>query len=288
MGPRRSAPGLTRRSLLRIATGVGAGFVVGEASYGALYERHHLELTRADLPCPGLPPALDGLRVGLITDTHYSAYTALPFIARAVALLQQQSPDLVVLGGDYVTRRNRTYIPDAATPFADLRAPHGVFGVLGNHDDDVEVPRVLRRRGVTVLRDARTRLTIRGETVDLLGVRYWTHRLDDIARIARGRAPFSILLAHDPRRLWEASALRIPLVLSGHTHGGQVSLPLIGALAAQKYPVAHGTRVDAETTLFVSRGVGTVLLPCRIDCPPEVAVLTLRPAAPGAAGGAHG
>jgi predicted MPP superfamily phosphohydrolase len=275
MGPRRSSRGITRRSLLGLATGVTAGLVVGKTSYGVLYERHHLAVTRAEVPCKGLPPALDGLRIGLITDTHYSAFTGLPFIEEAVSLLQREAPDLVVLGGDYVTHRQRAYIPDAATPFGALRAAHGVFGVLGNHDDDVEVPRVLQRQDVTMLRDARTRLRIRGEVVDLIGLRYWTRRFEAIAPLARGRAPFSILLAHDPRRLWEASALGLPLVLSGHTHGGQVSLPLLGPVAAHKFPVASGTRVDADTTLFVSRGVGTVLIPCRIDCPPEVAVVTL-------------
>ena len=267
---------LTRRTLLQLATGVAAGLVVGEAAYGGLYERHHLGLTRADLPLPALPGALDGVRIGLITDTHHSAYTSLAFIQRAVALLQHESPDLVVLGGDYVTLRQRAYVSDAAAPFAALRAPEGVFGVLGNHDEAAGVSRVLRAAGVSVLRDARTRLRIRGETVDLLGVDYWTRRPDEIAPLARGRAPFTILLAHDPRRLWEAAALRIPLVLSGHTHGGQVSLPIVGPVAAQKFPVAAGIRIEDETTLFVSRGVGTVLIPCRIGCPPEVALLTLR------------
>jgi predicted MPP superfamily phosphohydrolase len=244
MGVRPPSRGLlTRRTLLQLATGVAAGLVVGEAAYGGLYERHHLGLTREDLALPALPAALDGLRIGLITDTHHSAYTSLSFIDRAVALLQRESPDLIV---------------------------------LGNHDDTVGVPRVLRASGVSVLRNARTRLQIRGEAVDLLGVDYWTRRLDEIAPLARGRAPFTILLAHDPRRLWEAAALRIPLVLSGHTHGGQVSLPIVGPVAAQKFPVAAGVRVEAATTLFVSRGVGTVLIPCRVDCPPEVALLTLR------------
>jgi predicted MPP superfamily phosphohydrolase len=277
MGARPPFRGLlTRRTLLQLATGVAAGLVVGEAAYGGFYERHHLGLTREDLALPALPAALDGLRIGLITDTHHSAYTSLPFIDRAVALLQRESPDLIVLGGDYVTLRQRAYVPESATPFAALRAPAGVFGILGNHDDTVGVPRVLRASGVNVLRNARTRLRIRGEAVDLLGVDYWTRRLDEIAPLARGRAPFTILLAHDPRRLWEAAALRIPLVLSGHTHGGQVSLPLVGPVAAQKFPVAAGVRVEAATTLFVSRGVGTVLIPCRVDCPPEVALLTLR------------
>ncbi len=278
--PSRSARLVTRRSILRLATGVTAGLVVGGAAHGALYERHHLSVVRADLPCRDLPPGLDGLRVGLVTDTHHSAYTSLSFIEQAVTLVQNETPDLVVLGGDYVTRRNRAYIPDAATPFARLRAPLGVYAVLGNHDDDTLVPRALRKAGVSVLRDARTRVRVRGESVDLLGVRYWTRRLDDIAPLARGRAPFTIMLAHDPRRLWEASALRVPLVLSGHTHGGQVSLPLVGAVAAHKFPVVAGLRVEGDTTLFVSRGVGTVLIPCRVDCPPDVALLTLRCHAP--------
>lgn len=272
----RSSRGVSRRSVLRIATGVAAGLAVGEFAYGSLYGRMHLGVTRAEAPCMGLPQALDGLRIGLITDTHHSTFTSLPFIAEAVALLQRESPDLVVLGGDYVTLRNQRYIADAATPFARLSAPLGVFGILGNHDDAIEVPRVLRRAGVAVLDDARTRLTVRGEVVDLIGIDYWTRRLDDVRRVARGHAPFSILLAHDPRRLHEAAALNLPLVLSGHTHGGQVSMPVIGAVAARKFPVAEGIGHKGETTLFVSRGVGTVLLPCRIDCPPEVAVVTLR------------
>jgi predicted MPP superfamily phosphohydrolase len=262
--------------VLRVATGVAAGLVVGEFAYGGLYGRHHLGVTRADVPCAALPDALDGLRIGLITDTHHSTFTSLPFIESAVSLLQREAPDLVVLGGDYVTLRNRRYIPDAATPFARLNAPQGVFGILGNHDDGVEVPRVLRRAGVIVLDDTRTRLRVRGEVIDLIGVDYWTRRFDDIRRVARGHAPFSILLAHDPRRLQEAAALRLPLVLSGHTHGGQVAMPVLGAVAARKFPVAEGLGRKGDTSLFVSRGVGTVLVPCRIGCPPEVAVVTLR------------
>lgn len=277
MGVRAHSSRFTRRSFLRLATGVTAGLSVGEVAYGSWYARHHLQVVRATLQAPEVPVALDGLRIGLITDTHHSSYTSLEFIAGAVELLNAERPDLVVLGGDYVTRRSRTYTPRAAAPFAALRAPLGVFGVLGNHDDGVEMPRFLARQGVQVLRDARTRLQVRGHALDLIGVQYWTRQLDAVARLARGRAPLTLLLAHDPRRLWEATALRIPFVLSGHTHGGQVSLPLLGPVAARKYPVAAGLRAEMTTTLFVSRGVGTVLLPTRIDCPPDVALLTLRP-----------
>ena len=91
-----------------------------------------------------------------------------------------------------------------------------------------------------MLKDARTRLTIRGETIDLVGIRFWTRRQVDIAALTRASAPMTILLAHDPRRLTEAAALNVPLILSGHTHGGQIVLPGIGAIAAQKFPVVAG------------------------------------------------
>ena len=87
-----------------------------------------------------------------------------------------------------------------------------------------------------------------------------------------------ILLAHDPRRFVEAQRLKLPLVLSGHTHGGQVVLPVLGAIAAQKFPVLAGIGRRDNTTMFVSRGLGTVYLPVRVNCPPEVAVLTLQSA----------
>ena len=93
----------------------------------------------------------------------------------------------------------------------------------------------------------------------------------------RGATGPVVLLAHDPRRLTEAAALNIPLVLSGHTHGGQVVLPGLGAIAAQKFPVVAGIGRRERTAIFVSRGVGTVYVPVRINCPPEVAVLTLQP-----------
>ena len=166
----------------------------------------------------------------------------------------------------------------SAEALSALSAPNGVFAILGNHDDDHDMPAALARNGVQVLRDARTRVTIRGDSLDLVGIRFWTKRQTDIAPLLRGAAPGTILLAHDPRRLAEAAALNVPLVLSGHTHGGQVILPLVGAVAAQKFPVLSGIGERGATTMFVSRGVGTVYVPVRVNCPPEVAILTLRSA----------
>src|SRR4029453_4465379 len=148
----------------------------------------------------------------------------------------------------------------------------------GNHDDDREVSAALTRRHIEVLRDVRTQRRIRDTTVDFVGIRFWTRRSAEIAAAARGAGPTTILLAHDPRRINEAAALNMPLVLSGHTHGGQVVLPIIGAVAARKFPIVAGTMRRFDTTMYVSRGVGTVYVPVRINCPPEVAILTLMPA----------
>jgi uncharacterized protein len=251
------------------------GATTGAASYGFFYGRHELSITRVTIPVPGLPPPLGGLRVGLLTDIHRGRFVPHEDVARAVSVLMNEKPDLIVLGGDYVTWGNREFIGPSAEALAPLSAPHGVFGILGNHDDDHTMPLALTKNGVQMLKDARTRITINGELLDLIGIRFWTRRLHDIGVIAHGALPLSILLAHDPRRLTEAAALRIPLVLSGHTHGGQVVLPVVGAIAAEKFPVAAGIARRDDTTMFVSRGLGTIYVPVRINCPPEVAILTL-------------
>jgi uncharacterized protein len=270
------AVAMTRRTVLKTLLATGVGAATGTGAYGFFYGRHDLSVTRAELSVRSLPPALEGLRIGLLTDIHRSELVPYEDVARAVTLMMEQKPDLIVLGGDYVTWGDRAFVAPAAEALAPLSAAHGVFGILGNHDDDHDMPAALSRAGVQVLKDVRTRLTIRGETIDLAGIRFWTKRQMDIAPIVRGSAPITILLAHDPRRLAEASALNIPLVLSGHTHGGQVVLPVIGAWAAQKFPVAEGLASRGVTTMFVSRGVGTIYVPVRVNCPPEVAVLTLQ------------
>jgi predicted MPP superfamily phosphohydrolase len=270
---------ISRRAVLKTLAATAASTVTGFGAYGYLYERHQLVVTRANMPVAGLPPALDGFRIGFLTDVHRSLWVSHEDVSQAVARLMDERPDLIVLGGDYVTWGDRQYVQRSAEGLASLSAPHGVYGILGNHDDDHDMPAALAARGVQMLKDARTRVTLRGEAIDLVGIRFWTKRAGDIAAIARGATGFVILLAHDPRRLTEAAALKIPLVLSGHTHGGQVVLPVAGAVAAQKFPVVAGIGRRDQTTMFVSRGLGTVYVPVRINCPPEVAILTLQPAA---------
>jgi uncharacterized protein len=274
----RAGPLEGRRYFLKTLLATCVGAVTGGAGYGYFYGRHALEMNRVRVPVAGLPPALTGLRIGLLTDVHRSRWVSEDDVTRAVSLLMADKPDLIVLGGDYVTWGDRRFVEASAEALGLLSAPHGVFGILGNHDDDHDMPMALSARGVHMLKDARTRLAIGNEHLDLVGIRFWTKRAADIALAMRGAEGTVVLLAHDPRRLTEALALKIPLVLSGHTHGGQVVLPLIGAVAAHQFPIVAGLARSEDTTMFVSRGVGTVYVPVRINCPPEVAVLTLQPA----------
>ena len=268
---------IDRRGVLKGLLGIGVGIVAGGAAHGFAYERHHLELTKARFPVSGLPEALRGLRVGVLTDVHRSRFISHEMVTSAVRMLMAESPDLILLGGDYVSFGDRRYVHPAAEALAPLSAPHGVIAVLGNHDDDRDMPAALAAKGFTVLKDARTRLTIRGEAVDFIGIRFWTYKPIDLAHILRGALPLTFLLAHTPKRLLEAQQLAIPAVISGHTHGGQIVLPGLGAIAAREFPVIAGIAQRQATSIFVSRGVGTVYVPVRVNCPPEVAVLTLEP-----------
>jgi predicted MPP superfamily phosphohydrolase len=271
---------VTRRAALKgiVATTVGA--ITGASAYGVLFERHRIGTTDAMLPVSGLPSALHGLRIGFLTDIHHSAMVSAEDVRRAVDLVSAARPDLIILGGDYVTWGDRAYVGPVAELLAPLQAPHGVFAILGNHDDDRDMPAALTAKHIQVLKDSRTRIEIRGEGLELAGIRFWTRKTSDIARVVGRARDTVLLLAHDPRRLTEAAELDIPAMLCGHTHGGQVVIPGVGAIARRRFPVLQGVASRENTWMFVSRGVGTVYVPVRINCPPEVAVVTLTRKSP--------
>ncbi len=267
---------ISRRTAIKTVLATTVGSATAGLTYGAAFERHRIGMTSATLPVAGLPPALDGLRISLITDIHHSRIVPASDVVQAIELAMSARPDLIVLGGDYVTFGDRAFVGPVAELLGSLQAPHGVFAVLGNHDDDRDMAAALAAKGFTVLKDQRTQVTIRNETLTLAGIRFWTRRAENIARVVNGAEGTVLLLAHDPRRLVEAANLKVPAVLSGHTHGGQIILPGVGAIARRSFPVLSGLGQQGDTSIFVSRGVGTIYVPVRINCPPEVALLTLR------------
>ncbi len=264
---------MKRRQFLRAIAAAGAGAAVGGVSWG-LHERGTLGVTSAALTVDGLPPAFQNFRIALLTDLHRSALVSADLVDRAVSAALDAKPDLVVLGGDYVTNFDSRFAGPVAEVLGRLSAPAGVIAVLGNHDDERVVPAALAARGIRVLREQRLRLEMGGRSVDFIGISYWTRGTARIGTLI-DREATPILVAHDPRRLTEAELLSIPLVLSGHTHGGQVIVPPFGPINRFRFPITQGTLRRNSTTLFVSRGVGTIYLPMRLNCPPEVAVVTL-------------
>jgi predicted MPP superfamily phosphohydrolase len=236
-----------------------------------------------DIFIRNLPPSFENFRITQVTDVHHSRIVGLEEIRRVVALAQSTKPDLIALTGDYTTTYTR-FIEPCAEMLGHLSAPEGVWAVLGNHDhytDRELTSRALERHHITVLNNANTKLTRGGERLQLSGIDDWSWARSDWNRAFFGinQSQPSVLLSHQPGVLDLAQTQHVSLILSGHTHGGQVVLPFIGAparLAVPDLKYAHGLYRRAETQLFVSSGTGVIGLPVRLGIRPEIAVLRLR------------
>ncbi len=241
------------------------------------------EITETDIWLRRLPRVFDGLRIVHLTDIHHSLFTPLEDVQRAVHLANQLRPDVVALTGDYVTF-SRTYIWPVARALGKLRARLGVFAVLGNHDfqvDPGEVTRALASQRIRVLRNSHFALRSRASILWIVGVDdlWWSTDDWDLALRSVPSRDAKILLCHNPVGIHRAAAYGIDFVLSGHTHGGQVRLPVVGSVYGRSKLgerfVEGWNRLDG-TQIYVNRGIGKVLLPLRLGCPPEIARLRLR------------
>jgi uncharacterized protein len=225
----------------------------------------------------------DGLKIVHLTDLHHSLFTPLEEIQQSVQMANHLRPDLVALTGDYVTL-SKSYIWPVARALGKLRARLGIFAVLGNHDfqvDAEEITEALKAQHIRVLRNSHYALRARSAVLWIVGVDDLWWQADDwraALRSVPGRDP-KILLCHNPLGIHMAAAYGIDLVLSGHTHGGQVRLPVVGSVYGRSKLgerfVEGWNRLDG-TQIYVSRGIGKVLVPVRFGCPPEIAFLRLR------------
>jgi predicted MPP superfamily phosphohydrolase len=254
----------------------------GVSAYAGLFEPFDYELTETDVYVRGLSEGFEGFRIAHVTDVHHSRLVPLEEVRRVVALANAARADLVALTGDYTTARRR-YIEPCAEALGELRAPEGVWAVLGNHDHytDAELTtRALERRGVRVLGNANTTLARGADALQLAGVDDWGWGKSDWARALKGLDTTrpSVLLSHEPAVLDLPQVRGLSLVLSGHTHGGQVCLPLVGAPArfVEEFRYLRGLYERDGVQLYVSRGTGMVGVPVRLGARPEVAVLRLR------------
>ncbi len=288
---------ISRRALFRLFGGaVAAG--AGLFSYAWIEPRYRLVTTRYRLTPPGFPKRDRPLRIAALADLHAcDPWMPLSRIGEIVRTANALQPDLVVLLGDYVSAIHRfgtrpIAIGEWTAALARLEAPLGTFAVLGNHDwweDPEGVRQGLTRRGISVLENDARKL----RSPD--GVEFWlaglgdqlaygnprtgyrgVHDLPKTLRAFTDDAP-AILLAHEPDIFPEVPG-RISLTLCGHTHGGQVRFPLLGAPVVpsrfgQRY--AYGHIVEGNRHLVVSGGLGCTTLPVRFGMPPEIVLLEI-------------
>ena len=276
---------LTRRQFLQGLAAAGLLGASGVAGYASLFEITDYELTQTDIFIRELPASFENFRIVQVSDVHHSALVSLEEVRRVAALAQEARGDMVVLTGDYTTAR-RGYIEPCAEVLGTLTAPAGVWAVLGNHDhytDGELTRRALVRRGIGVLDNAHTEVTRGTDALQLAGIDDWSWGYADWARALGGldRKRPTLLLSHEPQVFDAPQTEGISLILSGHTHGGQVSLPFVGAPARffEAFKYIGGRYERGGTQLYVSRGTGVVGLPIRFGARPEIAVLRLRRAA---------
>jgi predicted MPP superfamily phosphohydrolase len=228
-----------------------------------------------------LPSAFQGLRVVQISDIHHGLFLPKEWLSEAVRQANRLNPDIIALTGDFVTYSRRNIGP-AAELLGRLRARFGVYAVLGNHDFRVDasaVTEALRRQHIDVLRNRHVVLELGGQSLYLAGVDDYGYGAD-LRRAMRGvpRDAATVLLAHNPRVIHLASRHNVSLVLSGHTHGGQVNLPLLGTVygrSPERLRYKIGWDRMGATQIYVSRGIGTIVLPWRLRCPAEITHLEL-------------
>jgi predicted MPP superfamily phosphohydrolase len=242
-------------------------------------------IRRIVVPVAGLPEAFVGYRVVQLSDVHCGPFTPAPRIRKWVERANKLGGDVITVTGDLITS-GAHYVPTVAQLLSGLRAPDGIYGCMGNHDyftDGDAFARELDRAGLPILRNSGVVIERDGARLYLAGVDdTWTRR-NDMERALKGRPPGApvVLMAHDPVLFPEAAGRGVALTLSGHTHGGQFTVPVFPRswnIARVVSPYILGTYRLGPATLYVNRGLGTTGPPIRLGAPPEIAVFTLVPA----------
>lgn len=273
---------------------LGAGGLALGAD-GFLYEPNHPVTNSREIVLPRLPERLDGFRIVQLSDFHYDPHFSAVPIRKSVAMVNALHPDAIVLTGDFVTvpaladkgSSRAKHAADAAEPcvalLEGLRAPYGVWASLGNHDafsDPERVVEVLQSRGIRVLRNSCAALERDGSRLWLSGLDDVLEGDPDMGAALRGipaNEPV-VMLVHEPDFAPETARYPVDLQLSGHSHGGQVRVPLVGALVlprmGRRYPM--GQYQIQKLALYTNVGLGTIRIAIRLDCAPEITHITLR------------
>jgi predicted MPP superfamily phosphohydrolase len=267
---------VNRRRFLKLSAGAFGAVICGGGA--AVVGSERCRVHRVSIGIANLPAQFVGTTIAFLSDIHHSDCVPLAYIRHVVKMTNALKPDFIALGGDYITH-GRRFVAPCIAELAELRAAGGVFAVLGNHDHYDQAAPVTRAE----MRNASiVELTNRGVWLEknrarlrLCGVGdYWRDTQDIHAALGDAQpGDATILLSHNPDYVERIRDQRVGLVLSGHTHGGQVVLPFFGAPCV---PSRYG-RQGPVARVFVTRGVGMISPPVRFRCPAEVALITLAP-----------
>ncbi len=277
---------------------VGALTVAGD---GTIFEANRPRLVSIEVRLPRLADSWDGFRIAQLSDLHYDDHFSVVPLRNAIDIVNGLQPDLIVVTGDFVTSRGRRagravavqaakVIEPCAQLLAQMHARSGTLAALGNHDVDADAAYIieaLQSHDIPVLRNRSVPLEREGKRLWLCGVDdilTGKPRLDLALKDIPADEPV-VLLAHEPDWADYVANHPVDLQLSGHSHGGQIRIPFLGAPylppLARKYP--WGLRRIGGLTLYTNAGIGTIEVPTRINCPPEVTLITLRSARGGVA-----
>jgi len=284
---------LTRRRFLALGLPLAAAGTLGSVVGRGFEEAQGLTVRNLAISIPRLPPAFDGFAIAHLSDFHYHPiYTARPII-KGIREANKLNPDAVVLTGDFVTRplfrlRRRTIdnVHEQAEPCAELlsqlRPRQGTYAVLGNHDQNSKpalITASLEKYGIRVLRNQAVPVERNGRRIWFAGVDDALAGADDLPRAISGipAKDTTILLAHEPDIADDVAEYAVSVQLSGHSHGGQIRLPWTGPPylpeLARRYP--WGLRKVGDLSLYTNCGLGTIGLPIRWNCPPELTLVRL-------------
>ena len=254
---------------------------LGEMARVALSEPFMIAVERQEIFLRRLPKTLDRFRIVHLSDLHYGPMVDPRHLQRAIDIANELRPDMIALTGDYISQE-RGFAAPCAEIVGQLKAAYGVYAVLGNHDhwtDAKLIADLFQAEGIRMLVNEGVRIDARTEAFWLAGVDDTMVGLEDLPLSLAGARDdeFKLLLAHNPTILRRAARAEVDLVLSGHTHGGQVTLrPEKNRSGRPRRRMLRGLGRRANTQIYVTRGLGTVVLPIRYGCPPEVSLLELR------------
>ncbi|MCJ8013924.1 metallophosphoesterase [Paenibacillus sp. KQZ6P-2] len=275
---------MTRRAFLKRcgAAVMGAGMITG--GYAWLWEPRQLDVTRLTLRCPRLPALFDGLVIAQFSDLHLGFHSRESDIEQLAKAIEGESPNMILFTGDIVDSGTDS-LPDYLPLLASMRTDLGKFAILGNHDYLVhpdQVTDMLTTAGFRVLRNEHTLVKRQGESIAVVGLDDQIMGWPDPERGLHGvpEGLFTLLMMHEPDYADIAVNYPFDLQFSGHSHGGQVRLPFLGALltppGSKKYIMGAYAIGDRRMPLYVSRGIGETHLPIRFLCKPELTIFTLR------------